>query len=267
LTPGAQQSPYKLVKTESGWTCFRPLGTLRFVLPAENVSPYVPVERSRSIYREGILRVLIGILVSIVVAALVVVLVTPSLLNTVWSFIDGWMPAISAITINTNTNDWGQILLLPIALAAGLICGALIIDPKISNVTEAIIVVTLFIALSIVSGVNFWSNDVLISVNAQAVIDIFLTIASLATIGLMLRWKSPLLLAIAFQRVAIFIIVIFGFVIPLYYSTLLLLIRFGYAREPRETLPEWITLVSALVGFTTAFLPEIKNRISLAGKN
>jgi hypothetical protein len=213
------------------------------------------------------MRVSLGITAAIVVAALVFVFLTPRLMLIVWAIIDQWMPAISAVTNNTNTNDWGNMLLLPIAIAAGLVCGALIIDQKISNVTEIIITLTIFISLAVVSGLNFWSNDELINVNAQAIIDVFLTIASLATIGILLQWKSSLQLVTAFQRVAIFILAMFGFALPLYYATLLLLIRFGYTRQPRETLPEWITFVGAIIGFVAAFLPEIRSRISLGGKD
>jgi hypothetical protein len=213
------------------------------------------------------MRVLIGITAAMVVAALVLIVFTPRLMFVVWSIIDQWVPTISAVTKNTNTDDWGGMLLLPIAIAAGLVCGALIIDPKISNVTEIIITLTIFISLAVASGFNFWSHDELINVDAQGIIDIFLTIASLATIGILLRWKSPLQLVTAFQRVTIFILAMFGFALPLYYATLLLLIRFGYTREPSETLPEWITFVGAIIGFAAAFLPEIRNRIYVTGKN
>jgi hypothetical protein len=81
-----------------------------------------------------------------------------------------------------------------------------------------------------------------------------------------MRWNAKADIALAFQRIAIFLIAIFGFCLPLYYSTILLLIRFGAIQlyDVRQ-FSFWVNVVSAMIGFTAAFLPEIKEYIKLTG--
>lgn len=57
--------------------------------------------------------------------------------------------------------------MLPLAIAAGLTCGALVWDPQITTKTEAIVTPVVFVLLIGASSVNFWSYDTLISANAS----------------------------------------------------------------------------------------------------
>lgn len=101
--------------------------------------------------------------------------------------LDYLFPAVSGVTTNTNTDWWGWFLLLPLALAGGLVCGALVLDPKMSPKTESFTAVAVFVLLAGVSGVNFWAADTLINVNGQMLTDFVLSIAGLVVIGLLTR--------------------------------------------------------------------------------
>src|SRR5262249_10212418 len=137
--------------------------------------------------------------------------------------LDYLFPAISSVTKNTNTGFWGNLLVIPLAPAAGLTCGALIWDPNLSKKTETFTAISVFILLMFVSGVNFWWSDDLINVNGQAAIDIFLSIASLIVIGLLMRWSPSSITTSAIQRIILFLVTAFGLVLPLFYATNLLM--------------------------------------------
>jgi hypothetical protein len=173
-----------------------------------------------------------------------------------WGAVNYLFPTVSGVTSNTNTDWWGGWLLLPFAIAGGLVCGALVLDPKMSPKTEALTAVAVFVLLAGVSGVNFWTGDALINVNGQMLIDIMLSIASLVVIGLLTRWKPSLMTATAAQRVALFLVTVFGFVLPLYYATSLLLVRLGY-REGLGDLSAFMKFVVSALGLAAAVMPSL----------
>jgi hypothetical protein len=175
-----------------------------------------------------------------------------------WSALDYLFPTISNLTENTNTDDWGDLLVIPLALAAGLTCGALIFDPKLSKKTETFTAIIVFILLMFVSGVNFWSRDNLINVNVQAAIDIFLSITSLIVIGLLMRWSPSSITTGAIQRIVLFLVTAFGLVLPLFYATNLLMIRFGFPKGATVGIPDWIKFVTGILGFSAALAPTLK---------
>ncbi|NKK75851.1 hypothetical protein GFM13_37460 [Rhizobium leguminosarum bv. viciae] len=174
----------------------------------------------------------------------------------VWSLLDKATPTVSATTQNVNTGDWGSLLLLPLALAAAFVCGAIIIDPGMSAKSESITALVVFILLGSVSGVNFWSHDALLNVYGQALIDIVLSISAIVVIVTLLRWKPAYVTTLALQRIALFLVTVFGFAIPLYFATCLLLIKVGFMPppEPGKTAVNALGLVNGLVGFTSAVL-------------
>ena len=173
--------------------------------------------------------------------------------------LDFLFPAVSGVTPNTNTDWWGGWLLLPLALAGGFVCGAIVLDPMISPKTEALTAVAVFVLLAGVSGVNFWTKDVLINVNGQMLIDIVLSVAGIVVLGLLNRWKPSLMTAIAAQRVALFLITVFGFLLPLYYATNLLLMRLGY-REGLGDLSAFMKYVVSALGLAAAVAPSLVYR-------
>lgn len=113
------------------------------------------------------LRLAFAISVFLAVSWALISVFSPSSVELIWSLIDRFFPAISAVTKNTNTDDWGAWLMLPLAIAAGLTCGALVWDPQITTKTEAIVTPVVFVLLIGASSVNFWSHDTLISANAS----------------------------------------------------------------------------------------------------
>ena len=57
-----------------------------------------------------------------------------------WWFLDAIAPTVSGVTKNTNTGEWWRMLLLPLSVTVGIVCGALVFDPGMSSKTEAIVV-------------------------------------------------------------------------------------------------------------------------------
>ncbi|WLD98366.1 hypothetical protein PX860_07740 [Agrobacterium leguminum] len=173
-----------------------------------------------------------------------------------WWFLDAIAPTVSGVTKNTNTGEWGRMLLLPLSVTVGIVCGALVFDPGMSSKTEAIVVSIVFFLLVSVSGINFWTNDSLINVNAQLVIDVFLSISALAVIILLLRWEPTRPTTLAVQRVALFLITVFGFVLPLFYGTSLSLQGMGFEGE-LKTISDFIGFISAALGLAVAAAPNL----------
>jgi hypothetical protein len=173
-----------------------------------------------------------------------------------WWFLDTITPTVSGVTKNTNTGEWGRMLLLPLSMTVGIVCGALVFDPSMSSKTEAIAVSIVFFLLVSVSGINFWTNDNLINVNAQLVIDVFLSVSALAVIILLLRWEPTRPTTLAVQRVALFLITVFGFVLPLFYGTSLLLQGMGFEGELKK-ISDFIGFISAALGLVAAAAPNL----------
>lgn len=173
-----------------------------------------------------------------------------------WWFLDTITPTVSGVTKNTNTGEWGRMLLLPLSMTVGIVCGALVFDPGMSSKTEAIAVSIVFFLLVSVSGINFWTNDNLINVNAQLVIDVFLSVSALAVIILLLRWEPTRPTTLAVQRVALFLITVFGFVLPLFYGTSLLLQGMGFEGELKK-ISDFIGFISAALGLVAAAAPNL----------
>lgn len=174
-----------------------------------------------------------------------------------WFLLDHVTPTVSGETHNVNTSlSGGNLLVLPICLCGGLFVGAIIWDPKVSTQTEAALSFAIFILLAGVSGVNFWKEDALISVNAQTVIDFVLSAAALAVIGFTAQWRSSRISIVAIQRILLFTITLYGFTLPLYYGSVLLLLRLGYDMRSTE-LPDWLKFAGAVLGLAAAVGPSL----------
>lgn len=209
-----------------------------------------------SLTMSNIWRALGAVLTGIVATGLM--LVVFSILGTGISLqiLDHLVPAISGETLNTNTDDWGNLLLLPVALAGGLVSAAIIWDQKASRQTEGYTAIAVFVLLGGVSGFNFWAHD-RIRVDGQMLIDLVLAIASLVVIGLLSRWTPTLPTANAIQRIALFLVTLFGFILPLCYATSLLLLGLGYF-EGLGDLATWMKFVAAVLALAAAMTPSLK---------
>lgn len=133
--------------------------------------------------------------------------------------------------INTNTTvDWTSLRAfssLLLATLAGMLAAAFIADPRVSRRTEAVLLVTACIALSGVSGVNFWVRDQLINIYAQLLIDLVLILVSLAVVGMIWAWQPERPFARSARVLSVFLITLVGLLLPSYYATMFLLRGMG----------------------------------------
>lgn len=78
-----------------------------------------------------------------------------------------------------------------------------------------------------VSGVNFWVNDALMMLSGQAALDVMLAVFSLATLMILWRWRPGRVTLAALRSVAVFLVMMFGFLMPLMFFVIFLFDRFG----------------------------------------
>jgi hypothetical protein len=148
----------------------------------------------------------------------------------------------------------GIILLLVVAVTGGAIAGLIAWNPQISLRKEKICLALLFSILAGVSSVNYILEDSLIHIGGQVVLDFAMATLSIALIALLWEWGPRRPVTLAIRAMSIFLLTLFGFVIPSYFGTMFLLRLIKIKSSGFESLSGWVTAIGSIMGLMAVIL-------------
>lgn len=148
-----------------------------------------------------------------------------------FSIVDSLFPAVSGVTDNINTNDYGPIkslvAVVALSLCVGGAVGALLWERQVSDKKEMVLATIGFIVVMIISGANFWVDDQLINRSAQVLLDVVLIICGLTTLLILRQWRPSRPFHQVVRLVGAACISIYGVLLPAFFGTMFMLDGMG----------------------------------------
>jgi hypothetical protein len=150
----------------------------------------------------------------------------------------------------------GNLLAVPVlAITGAAIAAAVVWEPNVSSRRECILLV---IALLVVGAIS-WTDyvaffDTLISLRAQALLDLIMAGVSVAIIGTLWRWEPKRPTTIGIRAVSAFCLTLFGFVIPTYFAVSYVLAALGIGSLGYQSIKDWIDGIGAIFGLVATLL-------------